>query len=721
MNDEPGLATDPDDQEEDRFAAHRGSKPWLELLKESEKYFRIYHEKCDNIDKQYADIERLSKASGEREMQIFWANLEVLKPSIYSRPPVPVVSAKFKDRKPLVRHASEVLERSLSTSFELSDIHASLRLVRDDLATNARGVVWLRYENNGESEKVAYDHLERKDFRHAPSRKWSETGFVAARSYLSRPKMRQRFEKTSGDAWTKANYKERKEESEEYGGEVKAEVWELWSKDENLVVWVSEGVEGVLDISEPHLSLEGFFPCPRPAYGTLQRGTMKPVPDFLFYKDQIEEINEMTARISALAEGLRMKGFYAGGAEDISDAIEAALKKQDNNAILIPVSNFAALGGQSLKDAIVWLPLDQVATTIVQLIALRKQLIEDVYEISGLSDIMRGQTEASETLGAQQLKSQYGATRIRDRQEELVRIARDCTRIAGEIIAENFAPETMLAMSQYDEAPTQANVAQQIRQIQMQIQQALQNPELMQQAQANPQQAQQIKQQAESQIQKLQSTVTIEQVFEFLQNERMRPFMLEVETDSTIQPDEDAQKKRATEFLAALGTALTQLAPMVQARPETAGFAGEILKFAVAPFRAGRTLEASIEEFTDQMKQSVNQNKPDPAAEKLKMDAQAKQAEMKMKMDGMKADFQLKQAEMQLKSEELRIKMADVEGKMQAANAKAATDAENAALENDKTQVEIDKLFAEIDKIKVETVAKAAEPMEQQHGQETSG
>ena len=39
---------------------------------------------------------------------------------------------------------------------------------------------------------------------------------------------------------------------------------------------------------------------------------------------------------------------------------------------------------------------------------LRKQIIEDIYQIMGLSDIMRGATDPQETLGAQQLKTQYG-------------------------------------------------------------------------------------------------------------------------------------------------------------------------------------------------------------------------------------------------------------------------------------------------------------------------
>ena len=60
---------------------------------------------------------------------------------------------------------------------------------------------------------------------------------------------------------------------------------------------------------------------------------------------------------------------------------------------------------------------------------LRKQIIEDIYQIMGMSDIMRGATDPNETLGAQQLKTQYGSTRIRDKQQEMVRLARDLVEI----------------------------------------------------------------------------------------------------------------------------------------------------------------------------------------------------------------------------------------------------------------------------------------------------
>jgi hypothetical protein len=621
----------------------RSSKPWLTMIAESETAYRTYQDKADSIDKLFGNLEQLASMGRDRQFQLFWANISVLGPSIYSRPPVPVVVPRFKDRKPVPAAASELLERSAAVSFDMEDIDGVMHLVRDDLTISARGVAWLRYEASGKGDKfkerVCIDQCDRKDFTHDVARKWKDVDWVAYRAWMAKSEMRKRFKNASGDAYKEATYSKRKDDQDADDGRLKAGVWELWSKSLNKVVWVSEGCDVVLDQGPPHLTLEGFFPCPRPAYGTLQRRTLIPIPDVLFYKDQLEEINELTARIGALADALKVRGFFPAGAGDISDAIEAAIKSTTDNQVLVPVANWAMIGNGGVKDMIVWLPLEMVATTITGLVTLRKELMDDVYQITGLSDIMRGQTEASETLGAQQLKSQYGSVRIKDRQGEMVRLARDITRIAAEIMAENFSPKSLLDMSQL-EIPTDAAIAQQaaplqaeVKQLQAELLTAQRDPEVAQMAKANPDQAKQIIGQVQGQIQQLQGQLqklaqvpTVEKVMALLREQRLRPFVLDIETDSTIAPDENAQKQRATEYITAVGGFMKQALPLVQEMPPAAPFAAEMLKFVASQFRAGRQMDGIIDEFAQAMAQFANQPKPPDPKQAAEAAAQQEKA-----------------------------------------------------------------------------------------------
>src|SRR5204863_2348801 len=307
------------------------------------------------------------------------------------------------------------------------------------------------------------------------------------------------------------------------------------------------------------------------------------------------------------------------------------------------------------------------ATTITALVMLRNKIIEDIYQITGMADIMRGDTDPNETLGAQKLKNQYGTTRIRDKQAELVRLSRDLVEICSEIMTEKFDDATLIQMSQTQlrtedmierDAQQIEQALQQIQQQAMQqIQQAQQQKQLAPPQQApggappadpaaggaapgaphppaDPvqqivEQAQQQMQQGMQQLQRLQDEVTIEQVLYFLKDTRAKSFTLDIETDSTIMADEDAEKQRRTEFTQVLGGLLPQLAQMIQADAKTAQFCGEVLKFATAPFRAGRSLDGAIDDLVEQMKDKANQPQAtDPATQ---------QAQTALQIEGIKA------------------------------------------------------------------------------------
>jgi hypothetical protein len=364
----------------------------------------------------------------------------------------------------------------------------------------------------------------------------------------------------------------------------------------------------------------------------------------LQYKDQLDEIDQLTARIHALADALRVKGFYPAGGAEIAEAIQTAMTAENDSALIVPISNWAAFGGTS--KVLEWLPITDIATTITALVALRKQIIEDVYQVMGLSDIMRGATEAQETLGAQQLKSQYGSTRIRDKQQELVRIARDLVEITLEIITSNFSEVTMIEMSQ-TQLPTKEMKAQGLQMLQQQ------GMQLMQQAQQTgqpPDQDQMMVLQAE--MQKLQERPTTDQVFKFLKDNRARSFTLDIETDSTILVDEQGEKQRRTEFVQALGSLLPQLSTMVQNEPKMANVAGEILKFSTSAFRAGRPLDGAIDEMTEMMKAKGDQPRgDDPETAKGKVQIQIEQMKQQTIQQKNQADIQLRQQELAMKDQ----------------------------------------------------------------------
>jgi hypothetical protein len=550
-------------------------------------------------------------------------------------------------------------------------------LIRDDVVLIGRGVPWCRYESGKDgasyydSERVCVDFKNRRDFLHSISRNWREVTWVAAASYLTREAARDRFYKHSGNAYQTAEYRVDRDTKEVGGADnrERAKFWEIWSKSERRVVWVAKGVEDILDEDDPHLDLSDFFPCPKPAYGTVQRNSLVPVPDVMQYKDQLDELNLLTGRIHALSEALEAKGFYPAGGAELGDAVQAAIRTKTSGRMLVPISNWAAFGGS--KEVIIWLPIDMIASTITALVQLRKQVIDDIYQIMGLSDIMRGATDARETLGAQQLKSQYGSTRVRDKQTEMERVAVDLVCITAEIITEKFDPVTIIEMSQ-TQLPTQAMQQSQVKQLQAQLAQQQQmmqmlqsNPQAQAKLQQNPQagqmmqQASQVMQDGQDSIAKVMAKPTVEQVLTFLRNNRARSFVLDIETDSTILIDENAEKQRRSEFVGVLAQLLPQLTQMIQVAPDTAQFCGEVLKFATAPFRAGRSLASSIDDLVDKFEQKASAPRgDDPATQQSKAAIQIEQMKDTREREKNKQEADLKAAELKMKDDHAKAKLA---------------------------------------------------------------
>jgi hypothetical protein len=692
-----------DDQDYNPTIAPNESKAWLNLLQESEDAFEDYNHHCDLIDRQYAHLARLASNSREKEFSMFWANMEVIKPSIYAKTPVPVVVPKFLDRRPVYQAASEMAERCAVVAFDLTEINELMKLVRDDLALIDRGIAWCRYESGDGPgdyypyEKVCVDFKNRKDFLHSISRNWREVTWVAGASYLTRQEARKRFYKYSGDAYQDADYKVDRDAKEVGGADARerAKFWEVWDKKNRRVLWVSEGAEDILDEDDPHLHLRNFFPCPKPAYGTCQRGSLVPVPDVLQYKDQLEEINLLTGRIHALSDAVEVKGFYPAGGGEVAEAINTAISIKSPGRVMVPISNWAAFGGT--KDVIIWLPIEQIAQTITQLVALRKEIINDIYQIIGLSDIMRGSTNPMETLGAQQLKSQYGSTRIKDKQQELVRLARDLVEITIEIIFEKFSDKTMIEMSQ-TELPTNQQIDLQIQQIMTQAMQAARSPQAQQMMQQQPDQMQAIQQQVQSQIDKLKNQPTIDQVMRLIKDYRARAFTFDIETDSTIQADEQAEKQQRNEFTGVLSQLLPQLMQMVTAEPKSIELAGQILKFATAPYRAGRVMEGSIDGFVELGKAKADEPKgDDPTTAQNKVALQIETMKLKQQAETDKGKLALQDKELQMKDRQhsatlenqRRIEMAKLQASQQDDEAKANLQNQKSMHEQEKHQVKM--------------------------------
>jgi hypothetical protein len=139
-----------------------------------------------------------------------------------------------------------------------------------------------------------------------------------------------------------------------------------------------------------------------------------------------------------------------------------------------------------------------------------------------------------------------------------------------------------------------------------------------------------------------------EEMMELMRDDQLRRFRIDVETDSTIQPDADTDKQQTVEFVQAVFQFLQASA---QLPPTLYPLTGEMLKFAIRRFKVGRELEEKIDETVQQLTQQAQQPQPNPEAEKAKAeieaDQQKMQAELQMDQQKLQGQMQLDQARLQ--------------------------------------------------------------------------
>jgi hypothetical protein len=767
-----------------------------------------YDKRCEVIRKRYRY--EGSALIRTREYQLLWSNIETMKSAVYSKPPHGTVSRRYRDADPVGRVACEILERAINFTFDVSDFDGVFKQVRDDFLGYARGVARIYYEpeyeteddlnediedaedisaagiradrtntadgggkpkvsrgssdgdrnraaSDGDERAVSFENVrirfvQRSDFRHQAARTWEEVQWVAFRAFLTRAEVTERFGEEIGDSISLDSNPVDVEENERpastagAGSGAKATVWEIWDKAKNNVLWIAKSWPDVLEEGEPYLVLDGFYPCPRPAYGTLTTDSLVPIPDYIFYQDQAEEINQLTARIGGLSDALKLVGFYPAGPQgEGAPEVEKAMSSGfENKLIAVQSWDMFRQGGSNGGPPIIWVPIEQVASVLEACVKLRQQLLEDVYQIIGISDIMRGATDPQETEGAQQLKAQYGGTRVRDRQQEIARFCRDIARLCGQVIATYCSPATIEKMTNV-KLPTAQDVLMARLKWQAGVQQA-QYAAMMQGMQngqsgspgipgiagqiavAGGPNGSQPPPGNGSQYPAAQPSIgpspaqspaappnlgpTQEDVFGLLRDSLSRRFKIDIENDSTIAGDESQEKQDRTQFIESVTKFMETWGPMVIQKPELAPLAAQLLLFGVRAFRIGRELEEVVEETAEKLSQSGATAKgPDPKvqAEQVKLQGtQAKtQAEIqKSALDGQTAQqaaaakMQETQMDSAAKIQELRMKLALAEQQHQHKLAQGQME-HGAAM---------DKMALEHQKAQTAQVAQAAKP-----------
>ena len=653
--------------------AYEGEDPgpyWHDQIETAIKVFDKWEKRGLKVVKRYRD-ERDAIEMPRMKFNILWSNIQVLFPALYGRQAKPEVSRRYMDQDPVGRLASTMLERVMEyETTQFGDFDAAMSGAVQDRLLPGRGTAWIRYEPvivndnpevEGEMEREEsqvyssveepteridaahspIDYVYWSDFLHSPARTWDEVWWVARAVYMTKEEGVERF----GDVFKNVSLTSQNTDMDgknpltaKMTYDKKAMVYEIWNKRTGKVCWIAKGYPQALDERDDPLELDEFFPCPKPLMATTTTGTMIPVPDYCEYEDQAQELDNLTQRIYLLTKACKAVGVFNAEFKELARMFSEGV---DNK--LFPVTGWAAMSEKGgLKGAIDMMDTSQIIVTLRELYAAREQVKQSIYEIMGISDILRGSSKAQETLGAQQLKANFGSLRLKSSQGDVAKFATDIYKLKAQVICKFYPPELIVQMSGVMNTPDG------------------QDPQMLQAA------------------------------LQMLSNSTIRDFHIAVEADSLAQIDEQAEKQGAQEAIQAIGLFLREAIPMISQAPETLPMASEMLLFLVRRFRAGRGLESAVERAMKALQDKADQAKQQPAgpppemlqmqaeqqAEQMRMQAQAQSEQMKMQ-----ADAQLAQAQAQL---DMQMQQAKAQADMQLAQMKADFEA---AKQNNELQI----------------------------------
>ncbi len=384
--------------------------------------------------------------------------------------------------------------------------------------------------------------------------------------------------------------------------ENQALVYEIWDKESGQAIWLSKSMGKILDKRDDPLELENFFPCPPPLYATLTNDSLEPVPDFSLYQDQARELDMLSDRIDSLIKALKVRGVYDAS---VPELVRLFSEGEDN--ALLPVKNWSAFSEkQGLKGAIDLVDITPIATALRDAYTAMEQVKQQIYDITGISDIIRGQTNANETATAQQIKGQYASLRLKAMQNDVGFFAQEIIRIKAQVMCKHFSPETLIKISA---------AAQLSETDQMLVMPAIQ----------------------------------------MLTKDPLMGFRVEIAVDSMLQADEDQEKQDRMEFLKAAGGFLQQANEVGQQNPDIVPLIMDMLKFGITAFKVGRTMEGEFDKVADAMKQKAAQpQQPKPDPEMLKIQALQQDSQSKAQIEQAKIQADQQSSQMRLQMEQQR-------------------------------------------------------------------
>jgi len=626
-------------------------KYWLREIDKEKQAHKKYRKEAKKSEKAARDDGDL-----KHDFNIHWANCKIVKSAVYASRPKPDVRRRYQKPDPEEKELARLVERAIEYNLDVNGFDSPANAVAQDFVRSALGVPRVIYDvdtlplqdevegdlqrteptfNQGLEEiagqRVGIEHVSGANFGWQPGHnQWSDVNWAYIKTYTNAEEILADYNRKvkSGDV------EKEDREASKYKNEIIK--YEVFDKKRRKVWVIVEGEEKPLDEYDDKLNLQGFYPFPRPAFDNLKSDELIPKPDYSFIEKNIVELNRLTQRRSALVKHVKSVRLYDA---KIADALQQLEDSVDGANI--PVTNLLEMlessgGTASMNAVIADLPMADRVAVIRELDVQVESVKNQIYEVIGISDIIRGASKASETATAQSIKGQWANVRLNEKTSEINRMWRDVLRMMAEIICEHFEPAQLTMMTGIE---------------------------------------------------------ITDRMVKMMKSDIGRSFAIDVESDSTIVKDDLEEKQQKLELVNVLLEKLGYVLPLIQQGIMPVEIVQEILLFIVSSHKHGKQLEDAVNGLGEQMGNLQNLQQLQQQLQQAQGQLQQSQGQLQQSQHALQ---QFDEREELRKDNESEARAA----KDHALGVAAEIEAIGADLDDAEQSADIDKTRAETHKIK---------------------
>jgi hypothetical protein len=343
---------------------------------------------------------------------------------------------------PKINELAKITEKILSRTLNyfISDVFSFSEIVnfKNNFFVSGSGVLWIETDISDDKQNVNILSLGCDEYLQSCAARQSDVWWVARKHKLTSEEKFKNFGVQDGYVPTSAGVEKK----------AKSPIWEIWDKSNREILFYDESADKVLKKVKSKTESKYFLPTTGRLNAVYNFKDLTPTAEFKKYERMIKQISSLYKKIQEITEKIKLVTFFPSSMKDIARELTNAKTNE-----YIPLDFAVNLNG-NLNELFVKENSQERQEVAIKLNEYLQTLIQQFYELAGVSEILRGEDSAKDLTATEiKLKDRYGNFRIQQKQNNLQNYLLETYKISINFIINNFSPAKIQEIASIDLTP----------------------------------------------------------------------------------------------------------------------------------------------------------------------------------------------------------------------------------------------------------------------------